>query len=110
MRRALIILAAIVGSLVVIAGGIYVTGNTLPVLAFIFKPHHGWDPALKAPAPNYGDAKNWAATPENPGFTSYRPKGTPPPATAPAVDVFFVHPTGDMNGADWNSSLATGTR
>jgi len=105
MRRVLAILGIVVGVLIAAAVVIYATGSTLFVLAFAFKPHHGWDPSLKAPPPDYADVKSWAALPGHPGLAAYHPRGTPQPPASPAVDVFFVHPTGDMSGADWNSNL-----
>jgi hypothetical protein len=90
--------------LVVAAAAIYLTGNTVNVIA-LFGPRHGWDLHLKAPAPDYADEKNWAALPSKPGLTAYVPAGVDGPAKAPQVDVFFIHPTGYMNGAEWNSPL-----
>jgi hypothetical protein len=60
---------------------------------------------LKAPAPDYADEKNWAALPSKPGLTADVPAGVNGPAKNSQVDVFFIHPTGYMNGAEWNSPL-----
>jgi hypothetical protein len=57
------------------------------------------------PAPDYADEKNWAALPSKPGLSADVPAGVGGPAKAPQVDVFFIHPTGYMNGAEWNSPL-----
>ena len=105
MRRVLLVLLAIAIVLIVGVGGVVVTGNVLPVAAWIFKPHHGWDPALKAPPPDYADPKNWAALPSKPGLAGYVPRGVAPAATDSPVDVFFVHPTGYLSGGEWNSPL-----
>ena len=105
MRRALAFLVAIVLVVIAAGAGLFVTGNALPVMAFIFKPHHGWDPSLKAPAPDYADASNWAALPSKPGLTAYVPRGVPSATADSGVDVFFVHPTGEMDGGDWNSPM-----
>jgi hypothetical protein len=105
MRR---VLYAIVGIIVLLAAagaGIYFTGNTLTVIALIFEPHHGWDPALKAPAPDYADAANWAALPSKPGLTALVPQGVAAATKDSGVDVFFIHPTGEMDGSDWNSRM-----
>ena len=110
MRRALLAVLIIAVVLVVGAVGLVYTGNLLTVSAFIFKPHHGWDPSLKAPPPDYADAISWAATPSRPGLTSYAPQGVTPAAKNAAVDVFFVHPTGFLSGGDWNSNLASNTQ
>ncbi len=105
MRRTLIVLAAIVVILVAAVAAIVLTGNALTVTAWLFKPRHGWDLSLKAPAPDYAQAGSWAATAENPGLAGYVPQGQPPAAKDAPVDVFFIHPTGYLNGADWNSPL-----
>jgi len=105
MRTLLLMLAAIVALLVVAAAVIFFTGNTARVVALVFGPHHGWDLKYKAPAPDYADARAWAALPAKPGPAAYVPAGVTPSPADPAVDVFFIHPTGYMNGADWNSPL-----
>ncbi len=75
--------------------------------SWLFGPRHGWDLKLKAPAPDYGNEASWAALPSKPGLTAACvPAGVePPPSGDPPVDVFFIHPTGDMSGAGWNSPL-----
>jgi hypothetical protein len=105
MRRFLLTLAAIVGLLVIAAAAIFFTGNTAKVVVTIFGPHHGWDLKYKAPAPDYADIRSWAALPAKPGLSAFVPAGVAPAPADPAVDVFFIHPTGYMNGADWNSPL-----
>ena len=92
-------------ALVVTAGAtIYFTGTGGKVLA-LFGPGHGWDIHQQVPAPDYADDRNWAALPSKPGLTAYVPAGAEGPAKDAQVDVFFVHPTGYMNGAEWNSPL-----
>jgi hypothetical protein len=105
MRIFLYVVAAIIVLIVVVVAAIYFTGSARKVAALIFQPSHGWDLKLKAPAPDYADAASWAALPSNPGLTAYVPAGVAAPATDPKVDVFFIHPTGYMNGAEWNSPL-----
>jgi hypothetical protein len=109
MRLFLRVVLVVIALVVVIGAGIYFTGNTLPVLAMIGKPHHGWDLAYKAPTPDYADAKNWAALPSDPGLTAHVPKGVPPAVTQSGVDVFFIHPTGYLSGGDWNSPMDPNT-
>jgi hypothetical protein len=105
MKRFLLIVAALIALLAAAGAGIYVTGNTLTVLALVFEPHHGWKPELKAPPPDYADDANWAALPSKPGLTAYVPKEVAPRTADASVDVFFVHPTGEMDGGDWNSTM-----
>jgi hypothetical protein len=96
---AVVVLTAAVGA------GFYFTGN-VGVLLGVFGPRNIWDADAKAPAPDYADARSWAALPANPGLTAYVPAGVEGAAKNPQVDVFFIHPTGDMTGsAGWNSRL-----
>lgn len=108
MRRFLIWLAAIVVALLAVVAGIYFTGSTASVAAYLWGPSHGWDLKYKAPAPDYADASAWAALPSKPGDTVLVPPGAATPPKGPEgtqVDVFFIHPTGYMHGGDWNSPL-----
>ena len=110
MKFVLRALAVIVALLAAAAAAIYFTGNLRTVIVMIGKPHHGWDLAYKAPAPDYANASAWAALPSAPGGTALVPAGVAPPAPNPGVDVFFVHPTGYITGGDWNSPLDPNTR
>jgi DUF3089 family protein len=105
MKTLLRIVVVLVVVFVAGAAAIYFTGNTVLVIAAVGKPHHGWDLSYKAPAPDYADAANWAALPSKPGLTAMVPKGEKPAATQSDVDVFFIHPTGYLNGGDWNSKM-----
>lgn len=108
MRIFLYAVGAIVGVvilIVVVGAGFYFTGN-VGVLLGVLGPRNVWDGDNKAPAPNYADARSWAALPTNPGLTAYVPVGVEAAAKDSQVDVFFIHPTGDMTGsAGWNSRL-----
>jgi len=108
MRTFLYSLAAIAAIAVLILGtgaAIFYSGHG-KILLGLLGPRNVWDAAANVPAPDYADARNWAALPAKPGLTAYVPAGVEAPAaTDPQVDVFFIHPTGDMSGAGWNSSL-----
>ena len=105
MGRLFRALGVIVVLLVVAAAAIYFTGNTRNVIVWLAKPSHGWDLALKAPAPDYAQGQAWAARPGQTSLAEFVPAGVENPSGARAVDVFFVHPTGFLNGSDWNSPL-----
>ena len=105
MRTFLITLAAIIVLIVAAGATIYFTGTAGTVAVYLFGPSHGWDLKYKAPAPDYANDNAWAALPGKPGLAAYVPAGVAPPPKDPPVDVFFIHPTGYMNGADWNSPL-----
>jgi len=88
-----------------VAAGVVLTGNTLTVIGYAFAPRDGWDLSKKAPPPDYAQSKNWAALPAAPGLTASVPHGVEAAQTDSGVDVFFVHPTGEMDGPDWNSPM-----
>lgn len=85
--------------------GIYFSGNTLNVIVWLSGPPKNWDLARKAPDPDYAQPSSWAAWPGKGGPADFVPAGTEKSGGPKAVDVFFIHPTGYMNGADWNSPL-----
>ncbi|HEX2591244.1 MAG TPA: DUF3089 domain-containing protein, partial [Rhizomicrobium sp.] len=110
MKTALKIIGAIVALVVVVIAGLYFTGMLQPAVIALYKPHHGWDLALKAPVPDYAKTGSWAALPSKDSPAMLVPKGVAPSPAAPEVDVFFIHPTGYMSGADWNSPLDPNSR
>jgi hypothetical protein len=103
-------LFAIVVVLAGIAAAIHFTGNTLTLIVWLNAPSHGWDLSKKAPAPDYAQADAWAARPGKESFATFVPEGVANDPGARAVDVFFVHPTGYLNGGDWNSPLNANSR
>jgi hypothetical protein len=105
MKKFLIGLLLLLLALGAAALAIHLTGNTMNVIARLAGPPRTWDESVKAPAPDYADRSSWAAWPGDAGLATSRPAGVPPLAGEAPVDVFFVHPTGYMKGADWNSPL-----
>jgi hypothetical protein len=103
-------LFAIVLVLAGIAAAIHFTGNTPTVIVWLSKPSHGWDLTKKAPAPDYAQADAWAARPGKDSLALLVPEGISDEPGADAIDVFFVHPTGYLNGGDWNSPLNANSR
>jgi hypothetical protein len=89
---------------------IYFSGNTLNVIGWLWGPKHGWDLSKKARAPDYAQVSFWAAWPGVKSEALYAPRGVFNPEGARAVDVFFIHPTGYLNGADWNSPMNPSSR
>jgi hypothetical protein len=110
MTRTYKVLALIVVVLAVAIAALLFSGRAIYVAAWFTKPRHGWDLALKAPAPDYGRADSWAARPGKDSFALFVPVGTSSRPGARAVDVFFVHPTGFLNGKEWNSPLDPNSR
>jgi hypothetical protein len=103
-------LFAIVLVLAGIVAAIYFTGNTMTVMVWLTKPSHGWDLTKKAPAPDYAQADSWAARPGQESLAQFVPDGLANDTGERPVDVFFVHPTGYLNGGDWNSPLNPNSR
>jgi hypothetical protein len=103
-------LFAIVLVLAGIAAAVHFTGNTPTVIVWLSKPSHGWDLTKKAPAPDYAQAESWAARPGKESLALLVPEGVANEPGEHGVDVFFVHPTGYLNGGDWNSPLNANSR
>ena len=109
MKRLLKTLGIILITLVVAGGAIHLTGNTFNVMLALLKPHHDFDLSKKGPAPDYTDPANWAALPGHYDPSDLVPDGVTPRETEAPVDVFFIHPTGFLRGADWNWIMAPDT-
>lgn len=97
------------GALALLVGGIIATGAARDIVIWFAKPGHGWMPEKNAPAPDYANAKNWAALPTADDLADMTPEGVVA-GTDPAVDVFFIHPTGFLKGSNWNSTMDPNSR
>ena len=105
MRRVLSIVGGLLLVVIAAAAAIYFSGNTLTVIVWLNKPNHGWEPSLHVPDPDYAQATSWAALPGKPSLADSVPAGVNVLPGERPVDVFFIHPTGYMHGADWNSPM-----
>ncbi len=83
------------------AGALFATGTFPFIVVWLAQPWHGWDLARKAPAPDYALDASWAARPGLDSPALFVPAGVENLPGERAVDVFFVHPTGYLNGGDW---------
>lgn len=110
MWRIIRFLLVLVLLVVAVGAGIYFTGNTVNVIAWLAGPPKVWDLSKKAPEPDYADAKSWAAFPGKDSLALLTPKGVAAKPDPKAVDVFFIHPTGFLNGSEWNSPLNPNSR
>lgn len=114
MRKFFTCLLAIVVLLVLVAGGIHLSGNTANVLMKFVKllaPSHGFDLTHKAADPDYSDPSYWASLPDRDDPADMIPAGIGAKnihGRAP-VDVFFIHPTTYLHAEDWNSPMAPDT-
>jgi hypothetical protein len=93
--------AALIGLLVVVALLLLLW---LGASAVIGKPPKAFDLTQPPPAPDYALPSAWLAFPGRNGQERSTPLGTTPidEAQAPA-DVFFIHPTTDLDGRIWNA-------
>ena len=101
----------VVGVVVAIVAGLAATGKLGPLLfaSFVYfnGPDHEFDPALAVAAPDYADEINWAALPTKDDPADIVPLNVEPAFEqgAAPIDVIFLHPTGYMSGASWNSPM-----
>ena len=56
-------------------------------------------------APDYADARSWAAGPAGPGASAAVPAGALPAARNAPADVFYIHPTTFRSTTQWNQDL-----
>lgn len=107
MRKFFIAAATAVVLFVTGVAAAVLSGNLLPVLGWLFGPDHDFDAARAVAAPDYADESAWAALPSKADEADLIPQGVGEPEeqeNAP-VDVFFIHPTGYLRGASWNSPI-----
>jgi hypothetical protein len=95
LRRILIGLAVLVVLAVIL---------TTAACALIGSPPKAFDQTPTPPAPDYSQPSAWLASPGRNGQERSTPPGITPvdEANAPA-DVFFIHPTTDLNNRIWNA-------
>jgi hypothetical protein len=92
---------------VIAVAAIVLSGNLLPVLGSLFGPDHDFDLARAAPAPDYASESSWAALLSKADEADLIPAGVGDREEQQnaAADVFFIHPTGYLRGASWNSPI-----
>lgn len=105
MKRLLKALLLLLILTIGIGAAILYTGNGMKVFIALFGPSHQFDLTKKVPAPDYADPKNWASLPEIEDLADLVPSGIEVRQGVAPVDVFFIHPTGYLHGADWNSPM-----
>ncbi len=104
MKIAIKSLVIFLGFVLGLGAAIFFSGNTANVIGYVTGLDHDFDPARAGPAPDYSDRSNWAALPDMDDPAHMTPAGYTLNAN-PAVDVFFIHPTGYLNGNEWNSPM-----
>jgi len=99
-------LAIVLIALALLAGAAFALRDRLvPILFFLSaKPAHPFADSAVPTAPDYADAASWAALPETADKADMSPPGEAP-HPAPAVDVFFVHPTTYLKRDYWNAPI-----
>lgn len=98
----LLLLAALAGLLATGRGGLLLLTMGLMLGA----PEEAFNPAVTAAAPDYANDAYWAALPGSLDLADLIPEGVSDSEfTGKSVDVFFIHPSGLMNGNSWVSRL-----
>lgn len=91
--------------LVLVAGGVAVLFGEKIMLAQI-TPDYEFGSQPFPPAPDYADAKNWAAWPGTNGPAERVPQGIAKvPEGERKADAFFIHPTTDYTGETWLAEI-----
>jgi len=78
--------------------------------AYQMKPSDTFRPELAASAPNYHEARYWAALPGNESAASLVPLGQGVRTTPAPADVFYIHPTSYLSGDSWNAPMFVNSR
>ncbi|PCI60000.1 MAG: hypothetical protein COB37_10210 [Kordiimonadales bacterium] len=111
MKKAIKIIGSLLTATLLVLGALHVSGTyTLRDMVIAYSmPSHGWGQGRAVAPPNYADQSSWAALPKTGDLSDKVPAGVTAAVNAP-VDVFFIHPTGFLNGKDWNSHLEIDSR
>ena len=91
-------------ALAVIAAGLYLFRENLMFLAFRaqLQPETPFADTEPPAAPDYSQAANWAALPDQFDNADFAPPGERDAQSDAEVDVFYVHPTTYFSSAGWN--------
>lgn len=106
-----ILLGLILFVLVGVGTLVWFIGDKQRVFDFVtnnFAPAYEYDAEMERPAPSYNNPNFWAALPNKDDEADFYPNNSPltnQQKTANA-DVFYIHPTGYINGrSTWNSAI-----
>ena len=75
------------------------------LMIWFVKPSQSFAEDTRVAAPDYNKMVMWAAHPEIEDPSDLRPEGIAPDTTLSDINVFFIHPTGYLRGAHWNSPM-----
>ena len=101
MKKILLFLLAIA---LLIGIAVLTIGPSELMMGFL-KPNHSFAETKQAPSPDYSKIENWAALAQTEDLADYRPNGVTADSSLQSIDVFFIHPTGYLKGATWNSLM-----
>ncbi|MFK3651389.1 DUF3089 domain-containing protein [Lysobacter enzymogenes] len=76
-----------------------------PVKRMVLDPKREFDRTAEPAAPDYRDARYWAALPDKRDGADATPIGMRNRQADAAVDVFYIHPTTYFSRAGWNQPL-----
>lgn len=94
----------ILRGLCVIVASFAWAGQASAQLTDLSPPKTPFDEMAQPPQPDYRQRPAWAVWPGVPSAADTTPSGARPgPSSAPAVDVFFIHPTTYLANDAWNA-------
>ncbi len=111
MKKAIRVSLIGLAVLLVVLIGLYFSGTGARLMFWavttFYSPDHEFDASLAVPRPDYSKSENWAALPDKQDPADMIPAGIDArdlQGSAP-VDVFFIHPTGYLQGTSWTSPM-----
>lgn len=75
------------------------------LMIWFVKPSQSFTEDTRVAAPNYNQMDMWASHPDIQDPADLRPEGIATDTSLQDVNVFFIHPTGYLRGAHWNSPM-----
>ncbi len=108
--KAFKIIGILFGLILLIGGGLYVTGYGAMLAGSAFvnyqQPRGVFDPEQTVAPPAYSDNAYWASLPSMVDPADLVPAGIPSePQGERPVDTFFIHPTGFLTSGSWTSPM-----
>ncbi len=75
------------------------------IMIWFVKPSQSFGEDNRVAPPDYNQMAMWAAHPDIEDPSDLIPEGVSSDTTLKSVNVFFIHPTGYLRGAHWNSPM-----
>jgi len=75
------------------------------IMIWAVMPGQSFEEDSRVDAPDYTQMTSWAAHPDIEDPSDLRPEGVQAEESMKEVNVFYIHPTGYLRGAHWNSPM-----